>query len=157
MKTLYALYLSLFLSVTGLSQLPAYQGGPEPSTFQPPKVVSEKFKREYPEVTPTWHVEEKYYVADFTDTISFKGISLVYDKNGKIVRRESEMENSTYPAKINDYFVKNYPGEKFKTYKCLDDKGIQSYCIKRPTGALWFDKEGNYIPEKKKRTKRSSR
>ena len=150
MKTLYFIFILAIFFNCLRAQIPANQGGKEPGAFQPPKEISEKFKKEYPQIIPTWRVDEKYYVADFSDTTSFKAITIVYDKKGKVMRRESEMENSSYPQAINDYFVKNYPGEKFKTWKSLDDKGIQSYCIKRPAGALWFDKEGNYIdPEKK--------
>lgn len=150
MKTLYSLIAFSLLVFRLGAQIPAYEGGSKPVSFQPPKDIGDKFKKEYPEITPTWHVEEKYYIADFTDTISFKGISIVYDNNGKVVRRENEMENSSYPANINTYYVKNYPGEKFKTYKSVNDKGAPSYRIKRDSGILWFDNEGNYIdPEKK--------
>lgn len=149
MKTIYT--LCLFFSVLLFqAQLPIYEGGKNPKSFQPPPAIVEKFNSEYPEITPAWHVEKSYYVADFSDTTTLRGISIVYDKNGKIVRRESELENSTYPAKINTYFVKNYPGEKFRTWKCVDDRGTQSFCIKRPDGPLWFDNQGNYFdPEKK--------
>jgi len=155
MKILYLSLLFIFLLITVSAQVPANTGGPVAN--MPPSFIEEKFKKEYPGITPTWHMDERLYIADFTDTMSFRGISIVYDRKGKIVRRESEMENSTYPQRINDYFVKNYPGEKFKTWKCLDDKGIHSYCIKRPAGPLWFDKEGNYIEPEKKRTTRGDR
>ena len=150
MKALYSFFILIAALNNLLAQIPAYEGGRNPQPFQPPKTIHEKFRSEYPDITPTWHVEEKYYVADFSDTVSFRGISIAYDKNGKVVRRESEMENSTYPAAINTYYVKNYPGEKFKTWKSIDDKGKHSYCIKREGGALWFDREGNYIDPQKK-------
>lgn len=150
MKTGYAVFIFYFTIGSLLAQLPAYEGGKQPQPFQPPKSIADKFRTEYPSVTPTWHVQKNNYVADFADTTTLRGISIVYDKNGKVLRRESEMENSTYPAKINTYFVTNYPGEKFKTWKCVDENGVQSYCIKRPTGPLWFDSSGNYLdPEKK--------
>ena len=112
MKLLYSLALyALFLNFAS-AQIPAYQGGKNPVSFQPPKEIMEKFKKEFPEVNPIWRTEEKYYVADFSDTSTFKEMTIVYDKNGKVVRRESEMENSTYPGSINSFYVKNYPGER---------------------------------------------
>ena len=150
MKTLYFIFISVSLIAGLRAQIPANAGGPLTAEEKTPASIQEKFKKEYPDVTPTWRKDEKYYVADFTDTNSFKGTTIAYDKNGNVVRRESEMENSTYPAAINNYFVKNYPGEKFKTWKSLDETGEQKYCIKREYQVLWFDKEGNYIdPEKK--------
>lgn len=150
MKTLYSLLIfSLMLNVLS-AQSPAYEGGKEPVAYQPSKKVLDKFKSEYPQMTPTWKLEQNYYVADFSDTTTFKAITIVYDKNAKVVRREMEVENSSYPQNINAYFVKNYPGEKFRTWKSYDDKGAQTYCIKRSEGAVWFDKQGNYIDLQKK-------
>jgi len=150
MKTLYSFFIFCLLLNVLSAQSPAYEGGKEPVAFQPSKKVLDKFKSEYPQITPTWKVEQNYYVADFSDTNSFKGITIVYDKNANVVRRESEMENSTYPQNINTYFVKNYPGEKFKTWKSIDDKGNHSYCIKRESEVLWFDNSGNYMDPQKK-------
>ncbi|PBQ33546.1 hypothetical protein CNR22_17780 [Sphingobacteriaceae bacterium] len=150
MKTLYSLFI-FFLMLNVLSaQSPAYEGGKEPVAYQPSKEVLDKFKSDYPQVTATWKIEKNYYVADFADTATFKGISIVYDKNANVVRRELEVENSSYPQNINTYFVKNYPGEKFRTWKSTDDKGSQTYCIKRPDGPLWFDAQGNYLDPQKK-------
>jgi hypothetical protein len=145
-------YLLLLLSVclAGLlrAQIPANEGGRVAD--QLPTFIEEKFKKEYPNITPTWHVDEKLYIAEFTDTNVFKGMRIAYDRNGRVVRRESEMENASYPASINDYYVKNYPGEKFKTWRSRDAKGIQRYCIKRDSDVLWFDNEGKYIDAQKK-------
>lgn len=149
MKTLYIL-LIVCLMLNVKAQSPAYEGGKEPVAYQPSKKVLDKFKAEYPQITPTWKLERNNYVADFSDTTTFKAITIVYDKNAKVVRREMEVENSSYPQNINTYFVKNYPGEKFRTWKSYDDKGAQTYCIKRSEGAVWFDKEGNYIDPQKK-------
>jgi len=150
MKTLYFIFIILSTCVIAQAQSPAYEGGNTPQSLQPPKVVAEKFKTEFPGIIPAWRIEDNYYVADFADTSSFKGRSIAYDKNAKIFRRESEVENSSYPSNINTYYMKNYPGEKFKTFKSWDEKGVPTYCIKRTSGSLWFDKEGNYInPEKK--------
>lgn len=148
MKILYLSVLFIFLLISLSAQIPANSGGPVAD--MPPSFIEENFKKEYPGITPTWHVDETLFIADFTDPNIFKGVSIVYDRKGNVVRRENEMENSTYPQAINEYFVKNYPGEKFKTWKCQDDKGMQGYCIKRPSGAVRFNKEGKYIePEKK--------
>jgi hypothetical protein len=149
-------YLLLLLSICILditAQTPVTAGSPKEITtpVEPPSAIAEKFKNEFPGITPIWHIDGKNFVAEFVDPNTFKGISVVYDKDGNIIRRESELENSSYPSSINDYYIKKYPGEKFKTWRSADEKGQVTYYIKRQSGLVWFDKEGKYIePEKKK-------
>lgn len=147
-------YLALLLSLV-LAALPAQVpvntgSSTSGNQTQPPPAIVDKFTNEHPGITPAWHMDGKNFTAEYVDPNTFKGVSIVYDKDGNVIRRESEMENSSYPASINDYYIKKYPGEKFKTWRSLDDKGAQTYFIKRSSGTVWFDKDGNYIdPEKK--------
>lgn len=142
------IFISLFCVTR--AQMPVNTGTSQPGKNLPPLFIENKFRQEYPDITPVWYEEDKFYIAQFTDTNVFKGINIVYDRKGKVVRRESELDNSSYPQAINDYFVKHYPGEKFRTWKSQDDQGTQRYCIRRSAGVLWFDQEGRYLePEKK--------
>jgi hypothetical protein len=150
----YYLFVALSLALlTGLTaQSTSGRGRMEkPSEqAQPPQEIVDKFTKEHPGITPAWHMDGKNFAAEYVDPNTFKGISIVYAPDGSVLRRESEMENSSYPAGINDYYIKKYPGEKFKTWRSLDDKGVQSYYIKRANETVWFDQEGRYIdPEKK--------
>jgi hypothetical protein len=145
------LLLFLTLSVCMVSAQAPLTAGRErdvPQQINPPKVILDKFTKEYPRVTPSWRMDGQNFVAEFVDPVSLKGVSVVYDKEGNVVRKESEVENASYPQGINDYYIKKYPGEKFKTWSSLDDKGERRYFIRREKETVWFDQEGHVIADK---------
>lgn len=115
---------------------------------RPPQVVLDKFHDEYREVTPKWTREGSLFRAEFVDPNTLKGACMVYDHDGKVVRRETEMGNNTYPAGILQYFIKKYPGEKFKTWSSLDNSGSRKYYICRDKTKVWFDHDGKFIEER---------
>src|SRR3954471_2149892 len=121
-----------------------------PESITPPDNILEKFNKEYPGITASWRMDGQNFKAEFVDPNTLKGNSIVYDKAGNVVRRENEMENASYPESINQYYIKHFPGEKFKTWSSQDDKGERSYYIKRNSETVWFDKEGKYIEPKRK-------
>jgi hypothetical protein len=140
------LFVLLLLSFTFFmqAQIPAdaAKEKPLPEKITPPQKILEKFTKEYPGVTPSWRMDGQNFMAEFVDPLTLKGCSIVYDKDANVLRRENEMENSSYPQSINDYYIKKFPGEKFKTWSSLDTKGERSYFIKREKEIVWFDKEG---------------
>jgi hypothetical protein len=143
------------LVLAGSAQIPAdaARGKSLPAQITPPPAIEEKFKNEHPSVTPTWSMDGQNFKAEFIDPATFKGNSIVYDKEGNVMRRENEMENSSYPQGINDFYIKKYPGEKFKTWSSQDNSGERSYFIRRDNEIVWFDKEGNYIDPQKKESR----
>ena len=111
----------------------------------PPEPVLEAFKKEFPSITPAWSMDGGNFKAVFVDPTSLKGVTIVYDKTGNVVRRDSELDNSSYPESINSFYIKNYPGEKYKTWVSTDDKGTRTYYIQRGEKLLWFDSEGKVV------------
>lgn len=145
------LSLFLFFAFTASAQIPANAGKEKtiPAQVTPPQEITDKFNKEYPGIAANWRMDGKNFRAEFVDPNTFKGNCIVYDKDGNVIRRENEMENASYPSTINDYFIKHFPGEKFKTWTSLDPNGQKTYYIKRSGETVWFDKEGNYIDPKK--------
>jgi hypothetical protein len=150
MKKIYLLILiscSVFAVAQRTTSIPKKNNSEtsSPREVKPPDVIVERFNKEHPGVTPTWRMDGKNYVADFVDANTLKGMTIVYDAEGKVIRRESEVENSSYPQVINDYYIKHYPGEKYRTWTSQDEKGERRYFIKRDRNTLWFDKEGKIV------------
>ena len=153
----YLFFALLFSLLSSGAQIPANAARDKslPAKITPPPVIEEKFKNEFPAVTPSWKMDGQNFKAEYVDPVTFKGNTIVYDKEGNVIRRENEMENSSYPQGINDYYIKRFPGEKFKTWSSQDNTGERSYFIKRENEVVWFDKEGLYIePGKKSRVGR---
>ena len=113
-----------------------------------PNEVKDKFTKEHPGVPSTWKKDGENYKVDYIDPESNRGQVIVYDRNGSVLRREVELENASYPPKINDYFISHYPGEKFKTWSSEDPAGVKTFFIDRKSEIIWFDREGNPVTEK---------
>jgi len=147
MKVYLALALTLLSYSFILSQTPVTAGKEKnlPQKIDPPQIVLDKFKQAYPDITPEWKMDGKNFVASFVDPNTLKGINVVYDKDGNVIRKETELENSSYPQSINDYYIKKYPGEKYKTWSSVDNTGVSTYYIKRANETIWFDKGGNFV------------
>jgi hypothetical protein len=151
MKIYLVLTLTLLSYSFILSQTPVTAGREKDVSqkINPPKVVLDKFTQSYPDITPEWKMDGKNFVANFVDPNTLKGISIVYDKDGNVIRKETELENSSYPQSINDYYIKKYPGEKYKTWSSVDNSGANTYFIKRENETIWFDKDGNFVKPRK--------
>ncbi len=138
-----------FYSATAQTPVTAVKDKTLTAEVVPPAEVKDKFIKEHPSVTPSWSMDGKNFKAEFVDPNTFKGNCIVYDAEGNVIRRENEMENASYPKSINDYFIKTYPGEKFKTWSSLDARGNRTFYIKRNNDQVWFDKDGKVIESKK--------
>jgi hypothetical protein len=49
------------------------------------------------------------------------------------------------PGPINDYYNKNYPGETFRTWSTVNEKGEEYYFSNRKSETLRFNKEGKLV------------
>src|SRR5688572_22265324 len=104
----------------------AQAGGKSDISTQPqdpaqvPSLVKEAFTREHPQSHGTWSKEGENHKVEFVDKESRLGHVIVYDRTGKVIRRDSELES--VPGPINDYYNKNYPGETFKTWSAEAEK-----------------------------------
>ncbi len=142
------LFIALLIcTMNSTAQIPVDAGQDKtiPAQVVPPQAIVDKFIKEYPGITPSWRMDGKNFQAEFVNPTTFKGNVIVYDKDGNVIRRENEMENASYPPNINTYFIKKYPGEKFKTWTTQNENGEETYYIKRNNEIVWFDKNGNYI------------
>ena len=118
---------------------------------QVPAIVRENFTRDHPGSAGTWSREGEHYRVEFIDRESRLAHAIVYDSKGKVVRRDSELES--VPEAINEYYHKNYPGEKLRTWSVEEEDGARYFYSNRESEALRFDQEGHYIkPENKKFT-----
>jgi hypothetical protein len=118
-----------------------------------PPAVEQKFVIENPEASAEWKKDGRLYRAQFIHPLNNAGYIIVYDSTGRVVVREKELENTDYPAPINDFFIKNYPGEGYVVWSSTDSTGNVYYYSTRNSETLRFDKQGNYQSPAKLRLK----
>lgn len=157
MKTL-LLLLTLNMAIQLHSQTTTAQptGVQLTPNVQPPAIVLNNFSAAYPNVNPEWGLQDDIYSADYRDVTTNMGRVISYDKLGNITSIENELANDAYPQSIGNYFVKKYPGEKYKVWSYEDGMGNKMYYILRGEQSIWFSSEGKFIPNTngKKRTVR---
>src|ERR1043165_5969878 len=69
---------------------------------QVPSLVMENFTREHPASHGTWSKEGENHRVEFIDKESKVAHVIIYDRTGKVIRRDSELES--VPGPINDYY-----------------------------------------------------
>lgn len=122
-----------------------------PSTQNPtsgvstPLIVTTKFNNEYPNTNALWHEDGENFSAEYRDAQNSMGRIIVYDTYGNLVRKEMELDKTSYPDNINLYYKENYPTENYKVWSMEDAKGNLSYYSIRQSGTLLFDKSGNFL------------
>src|SRR5688572_6556895 len=79
----------------GADRMPAESG-------QIPSMVVERFNREYPGVSGNWIKDGENFRVEFVDPQSHLGHIIVYDRNGEVIRRESELDGPSNPNAINE-------------------------------------------------------
>jgi hypothetical protein len=117
---------------------------------QVPTQVTERFNREYPGISGSWSKDGDNFRVEFTDPNSRMSHVIIYDRNGEVIRRENEVDQ--VPQAINDYYQKNYPGEKLRTWRRNNTKGEQEYYTLHNKEQVRFDKEGKFIAPVKNKT-----
>lgn len=122
---------------------PAVSGTVMPLTNDIPDPVTKSFKRDYPAYKPVWSKEGYNYRADYMDQSQMGGM-VVYDKGGRILRSETELQANSYPGSIGDYHTSNLPQRKYKVYSTRDTIGNKTYYSTTDDEMLMFDQEGNY-------------
>jgi hypothetical protein len=120
------------------------------TSVAPPEDVKTQFEADNPSTSEVkWKVEGNKYWVSYTDPKTKMGHIIVYDKDGKVIHRESETDNLTYPSAISDYYKQKYPDEKFRVWKTEREPGKTYYYITRKGKNIWFDQEGKIVPESK--------
>jgi hypothetical protein len=109
-----------------------------------PLVILEHFARNYPDATPFWSMEGKDYTVMFIDPQTALRHIILYDKHGTILRSENELDTSSCPEIIKDYYTTNYPNQTFDIWLYEDITGNRKYYLKHRSREIWFDKDGNF-------------
>ena len=113
-----------------------------------PKVIHEKFSGEHPGIKPIWYKDGESYVVSFSDANTKLNHSIIYDKNGRIISRESELDYKEYPVSINQYYSRRFPEEKYRIIQSEASNGEKYYYSKRKNEIIKFDTTGSYISTK---------
>jgi hypothetical protein len=111
-----------------------------------PDKLIEKFRKEYPEaIEMTWSKEgNDVYKVVFKDPPNTQQL-IEYDKDWKVIRKETELEMKQVPDSILQYYKQHYPGEtRYKVWLREDINGKTYYSNGTEFG-LFFDLNGKVI------------
>lgn len=87
-----------------------------------PNAVTNQFGHDYPYTSVDWTMDaDKYYVGRYHDSSTEMPGMVVYDKQGKRMRTESQMADNTYPFIIDEYYTKQYPHTNYEVAKMLKE------------------------------------
>jgi len=142
--------LVLILFTFGMNVLVSQSINPSAKTIltKAPKKVSNKFIEQYPNVKPSWTLDGENYQAKYPDSKTQLNHFVLYDKEGNVMRKESELDYKEYPVVINQYHSWRFPNETFKVLQCEAPNGDKYYYSKRKNEIIKFDTLGNYISDK---------
>jgi hypothetical protein len=116
------------------------------TSVAPPEHITTQFNTDYPGKNEvSWRPEGKNFVVTYKDPKTGMSNMLVYDADGKIIRKESEVDKEIYPSGINDYYTKEYPKESYKVWQTEKQNGKTYYYINRKGKTIWFDQTGKNI------------
>lgn len=120
------------------------------SVAPPPEHIKTSFTKDYPgKKIVTWKLKGKHYVVSYTDPKTNLGHIIVYNKEGKIIQKENEVDDKTYPKVINNYLSKNYAGQKIKIWQTASRAGENYYYFFSKDKTIWFDKNGDNVTTNK--------
>jgi hypothetical protein len=133
------------------AQKPSLRAGQDGGVHLVPVKVHQKFVLENPDVEARWKTDQSTFTAQYINPLNNMGYMIVYDTAGTVIRREKELENQDYPAPINDFFSKEFPGEGYVIWSSTDSAGNAFYYCNHNTRLLKFDKNGNPLDAKRTR------
>jgi hypothetical protein len=116
-----------------------------------PKSAKDAFSKLYPKATEVkWDKENQGYEASFK--LNGKDMSVIFDKEGKVMETETAIEISQLPKGVEKYVMDNYEGFKItgaaKIVKANGEELFEAEVTKgKEKKDLFFDKNGK--PEKK--------
>jgi hypothetical protein len=118
MRTLFFFLLVSCWGVSAGQQVVKYQ----PLTVMPvqnpmtPLPILDLFARKHPGATPYWGIEGRNYVVRYIDPATHLGHVIIYDKQGRILRREDEINLEDCPAGLQAYYMKNFSEEELRVW-----------------------------------------
>jgi hypothetical protein len=125
-----------------------------PTQEQPGVTVPEKIRTTFSSAYPNaevnaWMADGDNYKVLFKDQNMQQAI--LYDPTGKVIRKETELDNINVPGGITQYYKKTYPDEtNYKVWLIEDDKRKQTYSTTQGDQILYFDSDGKYIRSEKR-------
>ncbi|MFA3782028.1 PepSY-like domain-containing protein [Melioribacteraceae bacterium 4301-Me] len=111
-----------------------------------PKAAKDSFSKLYPKATEVkWDKEKQGYEASFK--LNGKDMSVIFDKEGKVVETETAIEISQLPKGVEKYVMDNYKGFKItgaaKIIKANGEELFEAEITKgKNSKDLLFDKNG---------------
>src|SRR5690349_14449651 len=101
------------------------------ATSQVPQNVLKEFERIHPgakyiEWKTEWGLLEDYYRVTYT---SWFRQTLVFTREGTIVKSESELPVDYIPGAISNYMRKNFPRAKYVVWDSFDEQNNRSYFV----------------------------
>ncbi len=109
-----------------------------------PSVVHKSFARDMPYRKAGWRIDGPNYVADYCDSLDVRH-TITYDPDGKVVSRQEVVTGKQYPAVIEEFYTRQYPGERFTIWQRTDAEGVMMYYFTRGEESIWFNSEGDYV------------
>jgi hypothetical protein len=110
-----------------------------------PSSVKKIYDSIYPKAGNTsWKMKNGNYEA--TSGKDKEEISVLLDKDGKLVETRSVIDIAVLPQPISAYVIKNYPGAKIsKACSVVSADGKMTYLAEVGEVSLMFDAKGNFI------------
>src|SRR5690606_28507205 len=109
-----------------------------------PLKILVSFARNFPDATPYWGIEGKFYSVKFADPQTGLARALIYDRDGNVIRCESEVSLSDCPLTLQQYYLRNFANERLRIW-CFTEDGDKRYYLRRGSKKVWFDGEGNQM------------
>lgn len=111
-----------------------------------PDRLIEKFRKDYPgAIDVKWlKVENEGYKVIFKDPPNTRQL-IMYDKDWRINRKETELDSKQVPDSIINYYKQNYPQESNYKVWLNEDAGGRIYYSDGTEFGIYFDMNGRMI------------
>ncbi|KUG13341.1 PepSY-like domain-containing protein [Elizabethkingia miricola] len=136
--------LLLAMSLVSLSTFAYSQEKKEKKeNVEVPGVVEKAFQKAYPNTKAEWEKEDGKFEAGF----KYKGqeMSVVYNAQGTLEEKETEIKVAQLPAAVSSYIAKNKLGKIKEAAKITKSDGTVLYEAEVATGDALFDSKGSFI------------
>jgi hypothetical protein len=133
MRTFVFLILNFFQALLVFAQVQTSVPGP----------VLEVFQKEYPDaVNASWSVEKNAFKVFFVTGDQHRHINY-YDSEGKVIRKENEIQSVDIPTSVRLYFQDNFPDVRnYSVWAVEDREGNIKYYSSYDNQVIFFDKTG---------------
>lgn len=111
-----------------------------------PDRLMEKFRKDYPAaIDATWSKEENEgYKVMFKDPPNTRQV-IIYDKDWKVNRKETELDSKQVPDSIINYYKQNDPQETNYRVWLTEDPSGRTYYSNGTEFGVFFDMNGKLI------------